>query len=1179
MKKYILVLLPLFLAVMINGLPYRSAEGTAFAEELTGFQGRLPGQIVTQPAGNVVNIEFSASREEITEEVVSHTVALLAEDVEIRVNRMTVAAYNSSGELIERGNYIDNSRVRLVNKFTFREMYGFTVVVDLIEEENGTKSVIEALDYDVIGLGIRDIPAEVSKPFSHAYEALALNYATSYLGNLPFKQPSLLIIGHEGTTELPTNVFARWKRAKGFEVTFVKRTDIAPNPGNNDIRNFIIDFYQNADNKPDYLLLIGGARTGASLPMPAFYSGDLNDATDQPYGQIEGDDYFPEILVGRLSVGNSTELATIVNKTIAYERDPYMAETDWLTRATVIAGNYASTLPIPITPVLFSEWLVRLFYDYGYTEVDTVFWRPGDPLGTQAVIDAVNRGSQFINYRGWGAAMGWHYPLFHINHLETTIGGRKSQVVSSFVCNTGDYANQYHDPSFGEAWMKMGTPTSPNGAVAFIGPSYLHTSTPYNNAIAAGFHWGIQDEGIRCFGAAVLRGKIEIYNGFPNETEPGGIVEDYFGYYNILSDPSLSMWVLIPEEMNLTLPAQIDQGTNYLDFAAPGLTGGYVTVTRDEENYQTHRIEDDYAFIPLDPEDEGEIILTVTAENFVPVIQTIEITSSENITLLDYDFADGEINPGETITLNATLKNYSSEDVTDVSATLSSTFPEYTTITEDTADFGDIEGGGTAAASFEFFIESDCPHHAVIQFTLDISPTDDVAKFQLLVIGLLFEVEDHVVNSPNGFLDPGETASIEVSIVNIGHLEANGLTAIIEPQSDAVFLSDDQMSFGDVPVGGSATASFEVSAHEEAFVGRQVYFKLNFEDQTGRHTVSYFNTTLGEVTNEHPTGPCSYGYFAYDSHDTSYPYAPVYDWVDIDPENGGPGKDMWLHDDGTVTMDMPFVFRYYGIDYDEISICSNGWVTFIPTEEINFRNWGLPSPITPKGIIAPYWDDLKGLDDVDNEVRVAYYHDQANNRMIISWLDAYNVANLTPEGLEKIQLILEPRAGRDGDIIFQYHTVWNNNLDRNYSTTGIMNHTRHIALEYSFANNYPPSATPIHDGLAIRITTDAPDQYTMTDESVLPSSGVSLRQNYPNPFNPETVIEFSLPQRSKAALEIFNVRGQKVKTLVDCELDIGEHRYVWDGRDASGKHIGSGVYFYRITTPEESKVRRMILMK
>jgi hypothetical protein len=83
-----------------------------------------------------------------------------------------------------------------------------------------------------------------------------------------------------------------------------------------------------------------------------------------------------------------------------------------------------------------------------------------------------------------------------------------------------------------------------------------------------------------------------------------------------------------------------------------------------------------------------------------------------------------------------------------------------------------------------------------------------------------------------------------------------------------------------------------------------------------------------------------------------------------------------------------------------------------------------------------------------------------------------------------------------------------------------------------------------------------------------------LEQNRPNPFNPSTDISFSLPEASHVTLEVFNVVGQKVATLVDNRLEAGEYTYTWDGSDAA-----SGVYLYRITTENIVETRKMILMK
>jgi hypothetical protein len=86
--------------------------------------------------------------------------------------------------------------------------------------------------------------------------------------------------------------------------------------------------------------------------------------------------------------------------------------------------------------------------------------------------------------------------------------------------------------------------------------------------------------------------------------------------------------------------------------------------------------------------------------------------------------------------------------------------------------------------------------------------------------------------------------------------------------------------------------------------------------------------------------------------------------------------------------------------------------------------------------------------------------------------------------------------------------------------------------------------------------------------------------NYPNPFNPTTTISFSVPQTSSfVILSIYNIKGQKVKTLVNEVLPAGKHSVVWNGRDANGKRVGSGIYFYKLKAGNFTKSRKMLLMK
>ncbi|NLI16700.1 MAG: T9SS type A sorting domain-containing protein [candidate division Zixibacteria bacterium] len=95
---------------------------------------------------------------------------------------------------------------------------------------------------------------------------------------------------------------------------------------------------------------------------------------------------------------------------------------------------------------------------------------------------------------------------------------------------------------------------------------------------------------------------------------------------------------------------------------------------------------------------------------------------------------------------------------------------------------------------------------------------------------------------------------------------------------------------------------------------------------------------------------------------------------------------------------------------------------------------------------------------------------------------------------------------------------------------------------------------------------------------VLPSA-IALNQNYPNPFNPETNIEFALPKGGNVSIEVFNVLGQKVKTLISEYKDAGTYSVRWDGTNNNGMAVPSGVYFYRMVTEGFSQTNKMIMLR
>ncbi|MCD8481141.1 MAG: T9SS type A sorting domain-containing protein [Candidatus Cloacimonetes bacterium] len=143
-------------------------------------------------------------------------------------------------------------------------------------------------------------------------------------------------------------------------------------------------------------------------------------------------------------------------------------------------------------------------------------------------------------------------------------------------------------------------------------------------------------------------------------------------------------------------------------------------------------------------------------------------------------------------------------------------------------------------------------------------------------------------------------------------------------------------------------------------------------------------------------------------------------------------------------------------------------------------------------------------------------------------------------------------------------------------------------IGFMFYNDYTwgsnaiiPAAHPTNDGgevmfMEMQITFPP---HVSNAEGTAPAVAKMLNPNFPNPFNPETTISFDMPKAGTAKLDIFNVKGQLVKTLFDGTAQYGKTSLVWNGTDNSGKAVTSGVYFYRLSTEGHSETRKMMLMK
>jgi parallel beta-helix repeat protein len=134
-----------------------------------------------------------------------------------------------------------------------------------------------------------------------------------------------------------------------------------------------------------------------------------------------------------------------------------------------------------------------------------------------------------------------------------------------------------------------------------------------------------------------------------------------------------------------------------------------------------------------------------------------------------------------------------------------------------------------------------------------------------------------------------------------------------------------------------------------------------------------------------------------------------------------------------------------------------------------------------------------------------------------------------------------------------------------------------IIKEY---NVYDPETSLTEKG-TIKVENNR-DCYYVSFKNEPESTPVPARleaSNYPNPFNPVTTITYSLPEDSQISISIYNIKGQKVKTLVTGTQPAGDYNVSWNGKDESGKEVTSGIYFYKLKTQQNEITRKMLLLK
>jgi hypothetical protein len=335
-----------------------------------------------------------------------------------------------------------------------------------------------------------------------------------------------------------------------------------------------------------------------------------------------------------------------------------------------------------------------------------------------------------------------------------------------------------------------------------------------------------------------------------------------------------------------------------------------------------------------------------------------------------------------------------------------------------------------------------------------------------------------------------------------------------------------------------------------------------------------FKITVGEIraVDPIPDGPRQPPlYWAYDDADSLYIQHPEFNWLEI--RNRGT-RLVYPQNDSVRVIALPQGFgplRFYGQEYDSLSISADGWLCPGYYRIPNYTNQPLPSTQTPPGVIAVNWDDL--YPDYNNTGFVFYFYDTSRHCLIIEY---DSVAYYSPTSLrDKFQVLIYDTtiATPSGDnmIVFQYLTA--NNYSS--STVGIQDQSRTIAIQYLFNGTYHRGAAGIVAGRAIKFVTGTPNT-GIGEAEARPSISRPELNLLPNPLRSNTLISFTVPNPATVRLGVFDIAGREVKRLVNARVNAGKYTLLWDGRDEQGNDLAQGIYFLRLSLRTAERTNDLI---
>ena len=455
--------------------------------------------------------------------------------------------------------------------------------------------------------------------FGALYQNHFINYSEGLSKyNAVDETGELLIICHDAFMDA-MQPFVNWKKQIGRPVTMVGTS--VTGFTSDAVKSYIQSQYNTNPNISHILLVGDNAQVQSYFTAAGGYSG----RTDQFFGQLVGNDYYNDVIVGRFSAENADHVTTQVNKVIHYERDINATDT-WLSTGQGVSKNEgAGSGHFGEADYQHIDFIRDTLLHYNYTNIHRDYQNVTGITSSAAIISQhINEGVSIINYCNHGSPTSWGVFSYSNSHVNALTNDNKLPFVWSVACNNGQL--DYSQPCFAEAWMRAtnNTTGAPTGA---IGGMFSYISQPWqppmygqdemNNVLTE--HRSIK----RTLGGISTDGNMKILDQYNSNGQ--GLAT--YQFWLLFGDPTLTVRNMTPANMNVThAPSMSTAATSFTVNATNG-EGALATLTRNNEIMGSATIVNGTCNITFTaPGTTGTATLTVFGYNKITYIATIDIT-------------------------------------------------------------------------------------------------------------------------------------------------------------------------------------------------------------------------------------------------------------------------------------------------------------------------------------------------------------------------------------------------------------------------------------------------------------------------------------------------------------------------------------------------------------------------